>query len=45
MNIVTYEMHDLGCIELSVGFVGNLWIRCYSLVDLLNTCLSKDVVC
>jgi len=31
MHTVAYEMHDLGCIELtlilSLGFVGNLWIR------------------
>ena len=32
MHTVTYEMNDLGCIELtlilSVGFTGNLSIRC-----------------
>ena len=32
IHIVIYEMHDLGCIELTlilfVGFAGNLWIRC-----------------
>ena len=32
MNTMTYEMHDLGCIELtlilSVGFASNIWIRC-----------------
>ena len=49
MRTVTYEMHDLGCIELtlilSVGFASNLWIKCQSLVGLLNKGIPEDVIC